>query len=324
MHHPPSDADWLNAAARLALRGRPLSRPNPAVGALLVRGGIVLGRGFTQAGGRPHAEAMALAQAGEAARGATCYTTLEPCAHVSARGPSCADSLAAAGVVRVVVGVADPDKRTAGKGVERLRAAGVEVLVLDHAASRTSLAGYLMRRERGRPLVTLKLAISLDGCIAPADRGRRWLTGEIARAHVHARRALNDAILVGGATWREDAPRLDVRLRGLADRSPERWVLSRAPVEGARSIAAPEGIGGIEGVQYLYVEGGGQTAAAFLAAGLVDRIELYTAPVVLPGGVPAFGRDGDGAPDGNWCIVERRQLGSDLFTAYERAPCSPA
>lgn len=320
------DADWLDVPARLALRARPLSRPNPAVGAILVRDGVVVGRGWTRPGGRPHAEAMALEQAGERAWGATAFVTLEPCAHRSARGPACADGLIAAGVARVVAGVCDPDPRTAGQGLARLRAAGIAAECADHAASRRSLAGYLVRAELGRPHVTLKLALSFDGCLALADGSSRWITGEAARAHVHSRRAMADAILVGGGTWRADEPRLDVRLPGLEGRSPERWVMTSQSVEGARTIASPDLIGKMPDVQYLYVEGGAQTAAAFLAADLVDRLELYRAPVVIGGGRPPvadIGLTGLAEAHGRWNMVERRQLGSDAFTAYERTRCSP-
>jgi len=322
-----SDSAWLDAAARLALRARPFSRPNPAVGAILVKDGVVVGRGWTQPGGRPHAEAMALEQAGDRAMGATAYVTLEPCAHQSKRGPACSAGLVESGVARVVAGVTDPDPRTAGQGPVRLRGAGIDAACLDHPASRRSLAGYLLRREAGRPHVTLKLALSLDGCLALADGSSRWITGEAARAHVHSRRALADAILVGGGTWRADAPALDVRLPGLEPRSPERWVLSSGPVEGARTIASPETIGDMPDTHYLYVEGGAQTAAAFLAADLVDRLELYRAPIVIGGGRTGIGDIGltDLAEaHGRWRLAERRQLGSDEFTAYERSPCSPA
>jgi diaminohydroxyphosphoribosylaminopyrimidine deaminase/5-amino-6-(5-phosphoribosylamino)uracil reductase len=327
LHHAPSDWDWLDAAARLALRARPLSRPNPAVGAILVKDSKVLSRGWTQPGGRPHAEAMALAQAGTGALGATAYVTLEPCAHRSERGPACADALVEAGVARVVAGVRDPDPRTAGQGLARLEVAGIDALYLDHAPSRCRLAGYLARAEHGRPHVTLKLATSLDGAIALGGGSSRWITGEAARAHVHSRRALADAILVGAGTWRADAPGLDVRLAGLETRSPQRWVLTTGRIEGLHTIAAPAEIAQMPAVQYLYVEGGAQTAAAFLAADLVDRVELYTAPIVIGGGRPAIGDVGltDLAEaHGRWRLTERRQLGSDLFTAYERARCSPA
>lgn len=326
LQHQRTDSDWLDAAARLALRARPLSRPNPAVGAILVRDGVVAGRGWTRPGGRPHAEAIALDAAGYRARGATAYVTLEPCAHRSKRGAACADRLIESGVARVVTGVLDPDPRTAERGLERLRAAGVEAVCADHPASRRSLAGYLTRAGRGRPHVTLKLALTSDGALTLPEGGSRWITGQAARAHVHSRRALADAILVGGGTWRADAPRLDVRLPGLEDRGPERWVLTAHRVEGARTIAAPEQIAGMEGVQYLYVEGGAPTAGAFLAADLVDRLELYRAPIVAGGGRSAVADIGIAdlaAAHGRWKLAERRQLGSDTFEAYERVPCSP-
>jgi len=319
----PSDADWLAAAARLAARGRPLSRPNPAVGCLVVNEGRLVGRGWTQAGGRPHAEAIALAQAGAAARGGTVYVTLEPCAHPSPRGPSCTDLLVAAAPSRVVVGIEDPDPRTAGAGIARLRAAGITAVTHPCAAASTSLAGYLSERTRGRPHVTLKLAVSADGFISPGHGETRWLTSMAARAHVHARRAQADAILVGGATWRTDSPRLDVRLPGLADRSPRRVVLTRGAVpDGVTAIRAPGEIATLEHVQYLYCEGGSAVATAFLAERLIDRIELYRAPVVLGAGIPApeeIARAALAAPGGGWHLAGRRQLGSDSFEAWDRS-----
>lgn len=327
MHRPPSDTDWLDAAARLSLRARPLSRPNPAVGAIIAAEGRVVGRGWTQPGGRPHAEAMALAQAGTAARGATVWVTLEPCAHRSERGPACADTLVAAGVARVVVGQRDPDARTSGQGLARLDRAGIATVCLDHVGSRRGLAGYLTRAKLGRPHVTLKLAISLDGAIALRDGASRWITGEVARAHVHSRRALADAILVGGGTWRADAPGLDVRLPGLAHRSPERWVLTSGSTDDGRVLGSPADIADMSGIHYLYVEGGAATAAAFLAADLVDRLDLYTAPIVIGAGRRAIADIGLGelaAAHDRWRQTERRQLGSDSFTTYERTRCSPA
>ena len=322
MQTEPSDTDWLAAAARLAARGRPHSRPNPAVGCIIVKDGKVTGRGWTQSGGRPHAEAVALDEAGQAARGSTVYVTLEPCAHESERGPACADLLVEAGPDRVVIGLGDPDPRTAGEGLERLRKAGITAEIVDHAASRASLAGYLAQAALGRPHVTLKLAMSLDGKIALPDGKSQWITGESARAHVHARRAQSDAILVGGGTWRGDRPRLDVRLPGLEDRSPKRVVLTRGvPLDGAKIINAPEQIERLADVQYLYVEGGSQTAASFLAADLVDRLDLYRAPILIGEGLDALGTIGLedlASAHGRWSFTEGRQLGSDTFEAYER------
>lgn len=313
----------MAAAARLAARARPLARPNPGVAALVVKDSRLIARGWTQAGGRPHAEAMALAGLSPAQLAdATLYVTLEPCAHVSARGPACTDLVLAARPARVVIGQRDPDPRTAGQGMARLSAGGIAVTLLEDPASAASLAGFLTRAALGRPWVTLKLASSLDGCIALADGTSRWITGEAARAHVHAQRARNDAILVGGGTWRSDAPRLDVRLPGLEARSPARVVLTRGPApEGTTALAAPAAIAGLEGVQYLYVEGGAQTAAAFLAADLVDELHLYTAPILIGDGKRALGPLGLAGLDvahGRWHLHHRRQLGSDSFAAYWR------
>lgn len=314
----------MAAAARLALRARPLSRPNPGVAALVVHHGRVIARGWTQAGGRPHAEAMALAGlAPEVLAEATLYVTLEPCAHQSARGPACADLILAARPARVVIGQIDPDPRTAGEGIARLEAAGIETRLLADPASAASLAGFLTRQRLGRPWVTLKLATSLDGCIALADGTSQWITGETARAHVHAQRARHDAILVGGGTWRTDSPRLDVRLTGLAARSPQRVVLTRgaSPADGVIALPSPQAIATLEGVQYLYVEGGAETAAAFLAADLVDELHLYTAPILIGDGRRALGALGLASlPEahGRWSLAERRQLGSDSFAAYWR------
>lgn len=322
------DARWLAATASLAARGRPLSRPNPAVGAIILRDGKVVGRGWTQAGGRPHAEAMALAMAGAAAQGGTLYVTLEPCAHDSARGPACADLVCASGLARVVIGCEDPDPRTAGTGIARIRAAGIAANLLPSPAAEASLAGYLMQARHGRPQVTLKLATSLDGCIAMANGESQWITGPAARAHCHAMRAQADAILVGGGTVRADAPRLDVRLPGLESRSPQRWVLTHgtAPA-GWHALPAPQAITTMAGVQYLFVEGGAGAAAAFLAAGLVDRLLLYRAPIIIGGGRSCIGDIGLGSladAHGQWHLSDQRLLGSDLFETYERNPCSPA
>lgn len=322
----PSDTDlrWLAAAASLAVRARPLSRPNPAVGALIIKSGIVIGRGWTQAGGRPHAEAQALAMAGSAAYGATLYVTLEPCAHRSTRGPSCASLIAASGLARVVAGVKDPDPRTTGAGLAELANAGIAAELLAHPAAVASLAGYLTQKRLGRPHVTLKLATSLDGCIALADGTSQWITGEAARAHVHLARACSDAILVGGETLRSDAPRLDVRLPGLEARSPERWVLTRGDTaDGWKALPSPEAITAMAGIQYLFVEGGGGAAAAFLGAGLVDRLLLYRAPILIGGGKPALGAIGlTNLADahGCWQLADRRTLGSDTVEVYERGP----
>jgi len=320
-----ADSRWLAAAARLATRGIPLSRPNPSVGALLVNQGTVIARGWTQPGGRPHAEAVALAAAGGRARGATLYVTLEPCAHASPRGPDCAGLVAASGVTRVVIGCHDPDPRTAGAGANRLRAAGIDVVEADSPECRQGLSGYLVRQRLGRPHVSLKLALSRDGYLAPPPGEGQWLTGEVARAHVHAMRARMDAILVGRGTLEADQPRLDVRLAGIEDRSPERWLLTTGSApEGWNRIASPQDISRITGAQYLMVEGGAQTAQAFLGAGLVDRLLLYRAPRLVGGnGASLPGLTADAlAASPEWQLTDTRQLGNDTLQVYERAQTS--
>lgn len=314
----------MAAAARLAMRARPLSRPNPGVAALVVHRGRVVARGWTRPGGRPHAEAEALAGLErEMLEQATLYVTLEPCAHRSQRGPACADLIVAARPARVVVGQHDPDPRTSGAGLARLETAGIATTLLNDRASAASLSGFLTRQRLGRPWVTLKLAMSLDGCIAMADGASRWITGETARAHVHSRRAQADAILVGGGTWRTDSPRLDVRLPGLEGRSPQRMVLTRGPASGDNftALSAPDAVAELEGVQYLYVEGGAETAAAFLAADLVDEVHLYRAPIFIGTGRRSLGALGltdlADAHD-RWHLVDCRQLGRDSFEAYLR------
>ena len=284
----------------------------------------MLSTGWTREGGRPHAEADALSRLkpGEA-KGATFYVTLEPCAHKSNRGPACSDLLSAERPARVVIGQRDPDPRTAGKGIAKLEAAGIAVEVLEDEASYASVAGFLTRQTKDRPYVTLKLAQSLDGAIALADGTSQWITGEAARAHCHAMRARNDAILVGGGTWRADKPRLNVRLPGLEDRSPDRIILTRGvQPDGVRVINTPEQISALEGVLHLYVEGGAATAASFLEADLVDELHLYQAPIVLGGdglgSVGVLGLTDLGAAHGRWRLREAPALGSDRFTAYLR------
>lgn len=312
----------MGAALAMAARGQGRTAPNPSVGCVIVRGGRVVGRGWTQPGGRPHAEAMALAEAGDAARGATAYVTLEPCAHASARGPACADVLIAAGVARVVAALYDPFPAVDGQGFARLARAGIAVTqgVRGDEAER-AMAGFLTRQRAGRPAVTLKLATSLDGGIALADGRSRWITGARARAHAHLERARHDAILVGRSTYDADAPALDVRIDGLADRSPRRVMLTRgAAPEGWAAIATPAAIAGLDGVNDLLVEGGAQTAAAFLRAGLVDRLLLYRAPILLGGGKSALADIGLGdidAAHGRWRLIDARALGSDRMERYE-------
>ncbi len=318
----PDDDRWLAAAASLATRARPLSAPNPGVAAIIVKRGVVLGRGWTAPGGRPHAEAVALAQAGAAARGATLYVTLEPCAHPSTRGPDCAGLVASAGLARVVIGCSDPDPRTDGLGVARLRDAGMAVDLVQDAACRESLSGFLTRETLGRPQVTLKLAVTRDGFIGPLSGEPTAITGDVARAHVHRQRALVEGIVVGAGTLRRDNPRLDVRLPGLEGRSPRRFVLTHgAAPAGWGKLARPQDIAQLLPMQHIYVEGGAATAEAFLAAGLVDRLHIYCAPFDLGQGIPAYGALGPpvhGAAPPGFACVDQRALGSDRLLVYRR------
>ncbi len=229
----------MRAALALARRGLGNVWPNPAVGCVIAGDAKIVGRGWTQPGGRPHAETEALARAGAAAHGATAYVTLEPCCH-HGRTPPCADALIAAGVRRVVAALEDPDPRVAGAGLARLRAAGIQVEAGLCAAEAGEInAGFFQRVRLGRPLVTLKLASSLDGRIATASGESRWITGPMARQRAHLLRATHDAILVGTGTVIADDPQLTCRLPGLGERSPVRVALDRRLriPPGARLIA---------------------------------------------------------------------------------------
>ena len=313
----------MAAAVALGTSARGRSAPNPNVGCVIVKDGTVVGQGATGEGGRPHAEAVALGQAGGRARGADVFVTLEPCAHQSERGPACADLLVAAHPRRVIIALRDPDPRTGGKGVERLRGAGIDVKTgIGRAAARRSMAGWLTRIKLGRPRVTLKLALSIDGKIALPSGESKWITGEDARRHVHQQRAMADMILVGRGTFAADQPRLDVRLPGLEDRSPRRALLSTGEaVAGWEMLRDPADIARLHDVNDLMVEGGSATATAFLAADLVDRILIYRAPIVIGEGKSSFGYVGlDAIADshGRWVLVEERRLGVDRLEVYER------
>lgn len=319
-----SDARWMAAAVALGWRGRGRTAPNPNVGCLIVKEGRVVGRGWTQPGGRPHAEAMALAEAGDEAQGATVYASLEPCAHESARGPACADLLVAARPARVVIACGDPDPRIDGRGIARIEAAGIAVTQgICTEAAEASMAGFLTRMRLGRPFVTLKLALSIDGRIALASGESRWLTGAEARADAHAERARADMILVGRGTYEADSPSLDVRLPGLADRSPMRALLTGGDApEGWARIAEPGAIHALDGINDLMVEGGARTAAAFVAADLVDRLLIYRAPILIGGGkagLADIGLDSLAAAHGRWRRIATRPLGSDLREDYVRS-----
>lgn len=360
------DRRFMAAALRMSRKHLGLTSTNPAVGTLIVRddgrGPVIVGRGVTAIGGRPHAEPQALDEAGELARGATAYVTLEPCAH-HGRTPPCANALVTAGVARVVGAASDPDPRVSGNGYAILRAAGIEVTerVLAREAA-DQMAGYMNRSVRKRPEVILKLALSADGMIGRRGAGQIEITGDIARRQVHIMRAETDAILIGIGTAIADDPELTVRLPGLKNRSPARIVLDRlarlpASSKLARSahdvpvlvaacpqadqankveleragvkflatetydgrVALPELLEDLaaQGMSRLIVEGGADTARAFLDEHLVDRIALFYGPEEIgTGGIAApIGRDH--IPAG-FSLVREERFGEDSFAEWMR------
>jgi diaminohydroxyphosphoribosylaminopyrimidine deaminase/5-amino-6-(5-phosphoribosylamino)uracil reductase len=344
-------------AAALSLAARNLGQvwPNPAVGCVIVdAAGHVVGRGFTQRGGRPHAETEALKMAGARAKGATAYVTLEPCSH-HGKTPPCAGALVAAGIKRCVAAIEDPDPRVSGRGLAKLREAGIAVetgVLADRA--RDLNAGFLTRVTKGRPLVALKLATSLDGRIATRAGESRWITGEEARAFGHRLRATHDAIAVGSGTVLADDPELTCRLPGLEGRSPIRLVFDRRGripatakllsgnpptwiigerAEGVKNVSqfieitkdtAPADVLaklGEAGLTRILVEGGAVLATALLKDGLVDRLYWFRAPIVIGGdglpGVSPLAVDRLAGSVGLRC-VGRRALGNDVLELYER------
>ncbi|HWB56713.1 MAG TPA: bifunctional diaminohydroxyphosphoribosylaminopyrimidine deaminase/5-amino-6-(5-phosphoribosylamino)uracil reductase RibD [Gaiellaceae bacterium] len=285
----------MERALELAERGRGTTAPNPVVGAVLVRGGEVVGEGWHERAGGPHAEAVALAAAGARARGATLYVTLEPCAH-QGRTPPCADALVEAGVERVVAAVGDPNPATDGAGFARLRAAGVEVeLVGGELEWRARVQNEAFRTwvSAGRPFVTYKAAVTLDGRVTVP--GSRWVSGEESRRRVHELRARVDAVAVGMGTVRADDPRLTAR--GVeASRQPRRLAFGSGPLpDGAELelVTGPlqEALARLaeEGVQSILLEGGPTLATGFVAAGLVDKLLLFVAPTIAGSGLRFLG-----------------------------------
>jgi diaminohydroxyphosphoribosylaminopyrimidine deaminase/5-amino-6-(5-phosphoribosylamino)uracil reductase len=353
-----ADLRYMDYAARLGQRALGTTAENPPVGCVIVKDARVVGVGWTQPGGRPHAETEALAIAGEAARGATAYVTLEPCAHQGRTGP-CAEALVAAGIARVVTAFEDPDPRTAGKGHAILREAGIEVETgIGAHAARTALAGFFNRIVKKRPQVILKLALSADGKIAEGKGKRTTITGPLAQARVHLTRAQCDAVLVGLSTVLADDPELTVRLPGLEDRSPIRviadtrlsipshvklvktamqipvWLLATragSVGDGIVVIDCRQGKDGWvdmrdalkrlaqRGINRLLVEGGAHIARSFLEANLVQRVELYRAPMELGGqGVDAFAGLDWRRVSRRFRVIAEERLGVDTLTVYEK------
>jgi len=281
----------LDRALSLARAAHGRAYPKPTIGAVLVRDGEVVGEGVTEAGGR-HGEIVALEAAGERARGATLYVTLEPCAHFGTT-PPCADAIAAAGVARVVAGSRDPNPEAAG-GVEKLRAAGVDAEIVDSFESRAQNEAWRAWVMRGRPFVIYKAAMTVDGRVAVP--GSRWVTGETSRRVVHELRAAVDAVAVGGGTARADRPRLDAREVDTPHGQPRRLAFSRGPLPEGVDLELRTGsideeldaLGG-EGVQSLLLEGGPTIAAAFFAADAVDKVLLFVAPTLSGDGPHVLG-----------------------------------
>jgi diaminohydroxyphosphoribosylaminopyrimidine deaminase / 5-amino-6-(5-phosphoribosylamino)uracil reductase len=312
----------LERAVELAAAAAGRAYPKPTVGAVVVgAGGDVVGEGATEAGrtGR-HGEVVALDAAGERARGATLYATLEPCAHHGST-PPCVDAIVAAGIARVVAGSLDPNPEAAG-GLERLRAAGVDVELRDSVEARRQNEAWRVWVRDGRPFVTYKVAISLDGRVTVP--GRRWVSGEGARRLVHELRAASDAVAVGMGTVRADEPRLDARDVPVV-RQPRRLAFGRGPLPAGSELELRSGplddelrALAAEGVQSLLLEGGPTLASAFLRAGLVDKLLVVVAPV-LSGDGPAWLDRLEAPVDA--LRVESRRVGDDvLIEAYLREP----
>lgn len=321
--------DAMRRAVELGDSVRGATSPNPWVGCV-VDGGF---EGATQPPGGPHAEVLALRAAGDNARGATMWVTLEPCAH-HGRTPPCTDAIIDAGIARVVVGMADPDSNVAGRGIETLRAAGVDVDVVDDLDVAEQLAPYVKHRRTGRPWVVLKLASSIDGRTAAPDGTSQWITSKEARLDAHHLRAISDAVVVGAGTVRTDDPTLTVRdVDGTVIREPLRVVLGHAPprakvhpcVEMTGDLGEVLDELGRRGVVQAMIEGGATVASRFHGEGLVDRYVAYFAPALFGGDDARGWFRGPGAATiaDVWRgrIVSVRTVGPDLRVEFE--PCSP-
>ena len=312
----------LERALALAEWGRGhVEHTHPLVGAVLVREGEVVGEGWYAGRGSPHAEVAALAHAGERARGATLYVSLEPCSHHGST-PPCADSLVAAGVARVVAAVGDPNPKVSGRGFERLREAGIEVVVAESWQARLQNEAWRIWIARGRPFVTYKVAMTLDGRVTVP--GSRWVSGKASRRRVHELRAVSDAVAVGMGTVRADDPALTARDVG-AEKQPRRLAFGGGPLPVGSELELRSGsleeelavLAG-EGVQTLLLEGGPTLAAGFLAGDLVDKLLVFVAPTIAgEGGGPVAA-----LPEPkSLSRLTAEQVGEDvLLTAYVHEP----
>jgi diaminohydroxyphosphoribosylaminopyrimidine deaminase/5-amino-6-(5-phosphoribosylamino)uracil reductase len=353
------DQRFMAAAIRLSRWHLGQTMSNPSVGCLIVKDGVIVGRGVTALSGRPHAEPQALAEAGEAASGATAYVTLEPCSH-HGKTPPCAEALIASGVARVVVALTDPDERVSGRGLRMLEDADIAVAadVLPEQAE-SELEAYLNRQRNKRPQVILKLAVSADGMMGRLGEGQVAITGREARAQSHILRAESDAILVGIGTALADDPELTCRLPGMEGRSPLRIVLDRRlelPLNSKLVRGIADGYGliiaaaadadaerktalesagvevfatgddlealldllGVRGLSSLIVEGGARTARRFLSQGLVDRVILFSSPVIVGENGVASPLTEQSVPDG-FVLRRTERLGVDRMSDYIRS-----
>lgn len=350
-----ADLHYMRSALSLARQGWGRTAPNPSVGCVIVKDGAVLGRARTADGGRPHAEVQALAQAGAAAKGATVYVTLEPCAHQGVT-PPCSDALINAGVARVVVACTDPDPRVAGGGIEKLRAAGIDVVEnIGRAEAEEVNKGFFLRLSGDRPMVTLKIASSADGRVSTTPGQPPWITSDHARAFGHVERAQHDAIAVGINTVLADDPMLSTRVPGVAHdparivfdtnlRIPERakvldggkaWVVCGPNADNARRTALEKKdikvitandlkdalrVFAENGLTRLLIEGGPTLIGSFIKADVYDRLLWFRAPVTIGAGRDAVADLGltDLAQRGVIRLTETRRLGIDALEIYER------
>ena len=349
MSFSAADREYMVRALRLAAQGMNTTTPNPRVGCVLVKDGAVVGEGWHERAGEAHAEVHALRNAGDAARGATAYVTLEPCSH-HGRTPPCADALVAAGVARVIAAMRDPNPQVAGEGLARLTQSGIEVecgLMEDDA--RNLNIGFVSRMTRGRPWVRLKVAASLDGKTALMNGVSQWITGTEARRHAHAWRARSCAIMTGSGTVVDDDPSLTVRdvpctrqplrvvvdgdlktpptAKVLADHGALIYTSRSGRLPGAEMVTLPAEAGKVDllgvmtdlgrrGINELMVEGGARLNGALIKADLVDELLIYQAPVLLGDiargmfDLPELESLGEAR---RLVVLERRALGSDIF-----------
>jgi len=355
-----NDAEWMQRCVSLARQGQGRTAPNPMVGAVIVRDGVVLAEGWHQAPGTAHAELDALRQVDGSATGSTMYVNLEPCCH-HGRTPPCTDAIIAAGIQKVVVGMVDPYELVQGKGIQQLRDAGLVVEVgVENDACRALNHAYISALERGRPWVTVKAAITLDGRIADHEGDSQWITSEEARAVGHRLRNSHDAVMVGAGTLRADDPSLNTRVNGGRDALPvildtelscahnarvlsagRRPVLYHAKDVASRAELEADTVGvsrdaqgwlGLDavladllarGVHSVLVEGGGHVIRSLMDQGMVDRIELFIAGKLLVGGPGWVGGEPyalSKAP--GFEVVHSDQIGPDLHVVLEHAPCS--